>query len=674
MEISGMVQREVKKKTSIYGATAVLLAILLVSIVYVVGTAPIIFPSESPAVAGMKTFTSNQELVDYLSTGNNGYASDFYGGPLDSKFFGSRTQTTTPSVMGTFGTGTANNLPPPQEYWAQSGAYSTTNIQVQGVDEADTVKTDGRYIYTISNEQPIYWLTDTRGGSSASDNAVYIVDANPNNAIVVSKIALDGNIEPAGLYLSSDSNRLVVIASKYQYHLYSDRDGPELMIMPSYQADVYTFLYVYDVSNKAQPSLARNLTLSGSYFNSRMIGDNVYAVVSQTAWVYDGRVSLPIAYDGDIAYQVPASAVYYADMNDTAYSFTSFYGINIQNDAHPATNMTVLMGGASTMYVSPNNIYVTYAGWDPHSGQYTAIYRIAINGLQISLAAQGSVPGSPLNQYAMDEYNGYFRVATNWYSDTQISNVYVLNADLTVAGKLEGLAPNENLHATRFMGDRCYLVTFKTTDPLFVIDLSDPTDPRLLGELKSPGYSDYLHPYDDTHLIGIGKDAVEEGDVAYFLGVKLSLFDVGDIANPVEVASVTIGDRGSDSEALRDPKAFLFDRAKNLLVVPISYAVVSDYLYKEHSGFAYSTTVWQGAYVYSVTDTGFTLKGTVTHLDPALLGRDGYLKDPSIYYTTQNQWINRALYIGDVLYTISNAQISLNSLSDLSPIATVNLA
>lgn len=669
-----MVQREVKKKTSIYGATAVLLAILLVGLVYVVGTAPIVFPSESPAVAGMKTFASNQELVDYLSTGNNCYASDFYGGPLDSKFFSARTQTTMPSIMGTLGTDTANNLPPPQEYWPQSGEYSTTNIQVQGVDEADTVKTDGQYIYTISNEHPsYYWLTDTRESSSASDNAVYIVDANPNNTRVVSKIALDGNIEPAGLYLSSDSSRLVVIASKYQYHLYGDRDGAELMIMPSYQADVYTFLYVYDVSNKAQPSLARNLTLSGSYFNSRMIGDNVYAVVSQTAWVYDGRVSLPVVYDGNVAYRVSASSVYYADMNDTSYSFTSFYGLNIHNDAQPATNMTVLMGGASAMYVSPTNIYVTYASWDPASGQYTAIYRIAINGLELSLAAQGSVPGYTLNQYAMDEYDGYFRIATNWYSDTQISNVYVLNPDLTVAGKLEGLAPNENLHATRFMGDRCYLVTFKSTDPLFAIDLSDPTDPRLLGELKIPGYSDYLHPYDETHLIGLGKDAVEEGDVAYFLGVKLSLFDVSDVANPVEVASVTIGDRGSDSEALRDPKAFLFDRAKNLLVVPISLAIVSDYLRDQPQGFAYGAAVWQGAYVYTVTEAGFTLRGTITHLDSELLGDDGYLKDPSIYYTTQNQWINRALYIGDVLYTVSNAQISLNSLSDLSPIATVNL-
>jgi hypothetical protein len=169
------------------------------------------------------------------------------------------------------------------------------------------------------------------------------VDANPTNANVVSKITMDGNIVPAGLFLSSDSNRLMVIASKYQYHPYSDHGGPDLMIMPSYQADVYTFLYVYDISNKASPGLARNLTLSGSYFNSRMIGDNVYAVVSQTAWVNGGRVSLPVAYEDDEAYSVSPSSVYYADMNDTSYSFTSFYGLNIQNDTQAATNMTVLM-------------------------------------------------------------------------------------------------------------------------------------------------------------------------------------------------------------------------------------------------------------------------------------------------------------------------------------------
>ena len=239
----------------------------------------------------------------------------------------------------------------------------------------------------------------------------------------------------------------------------------------------------------------------------------------------------------------------------------------------------------------------------------------------------------------MDEYNGNFRIATNYYAtQSQISNVYILNSNLNITGKLEGLAPNENLHSVRFMGDKCYLVTYRTTDPLFVIDLSDPTNPHVLGELKIPGYSDYLHPYDGTHLIGVGKEAVEVdgGSFAYYQGLKLALFDVSDVNNPRQLSNVTIGDRGTDSLALSDPKAFLFDKSKNLLVIPVSLAVVSDVDKAQYGVSAYGTTVWQGAYVYGISiDGGFTLKGTVTHLDAALLNNQGHLTNTTTTTTAK---------------------------------------
>ena len=234
-----------------------------------------------------------------------------------------------------------------------SNDFSTTNIQVAGVDEADTVKTDGSYIYTVSNSQNSGYYYSSIG--SEGINAVYILNANPQDAKVISKITLDNNTEPAGLFLSSDGNKLVVLASKYQtYYGNSRLDGQELapMIMPSYQSDVYTFIDVYDVSNKAAPVLARNFTVSGSYFNSRLIGNNLYTVVSQTAWVYNDLVSLPVVYEGANKIDASPSSIYYADMNDTSYTFTSFYGVNIQDAAAAPTNMTVLMGGASAMYVS----------------------------------------------------------------------------------------------------------------------------------------------------------------------------------------------------------------------------------------------------------------------------------------------------------------------------------
>jgi uncharacterized secreted protein with C-terminal beta-propeller domain len=558
--------------------------------------------------------------------------------------------------------------------------YSATNIQVAGVDEADTVKTDGHYIYTISTNQPpvFYYSYYTTG--SAVTNTVNIINADPQNPRVVAKIDLGNETSPEGLFLSGDGNKLVVLASKHYYinapMPYEGKEGVST-IMPFYQSDTYTYVDVYDVTNKANPVLTRNFTMSGNYFNARMIGDNVYALVTQNAWVYNNVVPLPAVYDGNVAYDASPSSIYYADMNDTSFSFTSFYGISLADDNLAPTNMTVMMGGASTMYVSTDNIYITYPNWDYEAGSYTAIYRVAIDGLNLSLQAQGSVPGNTINQYSMDEYGGYFRIATNWYgTGSQTNNVYVLNANMEVTGKLEGLAQNENLHAVRFVGDKGYLVTFLQTDPLFVIDLSNPGNPVVLGELKIPGYSDYLHPYDETHLIGVGKEAVaaqDRDDFAWYQGLKVALFDVSDVNHPAQLSNYGIGDRGTDSPVLSEPKAFLFDKTKGLLVIPVNLALVSDQN-KQQGDSAYGTNVWQGAYVLGVSlDGGFTLKGTVTHIDAALLDSQGHIANPDEYYTTQNDWITRALYIGNVLYTFSNSQVKLSSLSDLSPIATVNL-
>ncbi len=199
------------------------------------------------------------------------------------------------------------------------------------------------------------------------------------------------------------------------------------------------------------------------------------------------------------------------------------------------------------------------------------------------------------------------------------NNVYVLDQNLDIYGRLENLAPGEQIYSARFMGNRCYLVTFKKVDPLFVIDLTDPGQPEVLGELKITGYSDYLHPYDENHVIGIGKEAVaaEEGDFAWYQGVKISLFDVSDVANPKEIAKYEIGDRGTDSPVLNDHKAFLFDRSKNLLVLPVSVAEIDPSQYPGGMpSWAYGEVVWQGAYVFDISlERGLELRGKITHCD-----------------------------------------------------------
>ncbi len=672
-----MVQKEVKKKTSLYGTVAVLSAIILISMVYVFGTSPSIAPFNQPVSVGdLKTFSSIDELKNYLNeTSVNSLPQVYWGNSGE-------TSPAVPSVTTAGANGATTD-------------YSTTNIQVAGVDEADTVKTDGQYIYTLSTTQNSYYYL---GANSQANNDVYIVNADPQNAKVVSKIVIDNDSTPVGLFLSPDSSRLVVLSDKYQsYDQSSIAPISGIAIMP-YYSDVSTSVNIFDISNKAAPILTRNFTVSGSYFDSRMIGNYLYTVTSQNAFVYNGDVSVPAVYNDGIAYAASPTSIYYADMNQSnSYSFTSFYGLDVSNDQQQPTNMTVLMSGASTMYVSTDNIYVTYPNW-VNGTDVTSIYRVKIDGLQLTLAAQGGVPGYIINQYALDEYGGNLRVATNLPSDfiaipftgagstqntnTQSNNVYILNENLTVIGSLEGLANGENLHSVRFIGDRGYLVTFMQTDPLFVIDLSQPTNPKVLGELKIPGYSDYLQPYDETHLIGVGKEAVDsnQGDFAWYQGLKLSLFDVSNVNNPVQLSNFTIGDRGTDSPALTDPKALLFDESKNLLVIPVSLALVDNTTlqqiqqYGQSAASAYGTTIWQGAYVFSLTlNGGFTLKGTITHLDPSLLNNQGQLTNPNDYYNTQNQWITRSLYIGNTLYTISNSEVKLNSLTDLSQIAQVNL-
>jgi uncharacterized secreted protein with C-terminal beta-propeller domain len=214
------------------------------------------------------------------------------------------------------------------------------------------------------------------------------------------------------------------------------------------------------------------------------------------------------------------------------------------------------------------------------------------------------------------------------------------------------------------MGDKCYLVTFKKTDPLFAIDLSDPASPKVLGSLKIPGYSDYLHPYDENHLIGVGKETVEasEGNFAWYQGIKLSLFDVSNVNEPKQLSKYVIGDRGTDSPVLSDPKAFLFDKSSGLLVIPVNLAEI-DTTAATPAPNAYGTMVWQGAYVFSLTlNDGFVLRGNVTQIEN------------DISLQNSDYWIYRTLYIGNTLYTVSNAKVQLNSLKDLALIAEANLS
>jgi inhibitor of cysteine peptidase len=614
----------------------------------------------------LNRFSSYEELKNFLETSPNGvyYPLVLRGGQLENADTLAVPQSTTGS------------------YNVESSDYSKTNIQVEGVDEADIVKTDGEYIYVVS------------GG-----NLTIVKAYPPEEARVVSKIVLDGGI--SGIFINGD--KLAVFETDYTvYLLYGgvavressssseekiDNDSttdvaPEDPKPVTYEPPT-TSVKVYDISDKENPVLTRDFSIDGNYFSSRMIGDYVYVVATMYTFFTETDVALPRIQSDNETEVIPATEIYYCNLSDSSYTFTTIAALNIKNDAQEPTHETIVLGGTSNIYVSQNNIYLTFPDyqWQEGENMKTVIQRIKVDGQSITIEASGEVPGYILNQFSMDEHNSHFRVATtvhnyNWRTfaieETSKNNVYVLDMNLDVVGKLEDLAPGEQIYSARFMGDRCYVVTFRNIDPLFVIDLSNPTAPTVLGQLKVTGYSGYLHPYDENHIIGIGKETDYDGteDFSWYQGVKISLFDVSDVANPVEVAKYEIGDRGTDSPILYDHKALLFDKEKNLLVIPVTVAEINASDYPDGvPDWAYGRQVWQGAYVFNISLDGIEFRGGVTHLE------DGALENSKYYYYGYYDYIvQRSLYIDDVLYTISSMKVKMNNLATLAEINAVDLS
>jgi len=546
--------------------------------------------------------------------------------------------------------------------FSDAPSYSTTTVQVEGVDEADIIKTDGRYIYI------------------ASGNAVTIVLAYPPEvAEVVSRMELNGTV--AGLFVNGD--RIVLFENPFVEKVIYDERG--VSVEPRMFG---TSIKVCDISDRRNPIVEKEVSLDGWYFNSRMIGDYVYAVVHSPAisTIDEEEIVLPrISVDG-LMKTVQASEVYCANVSDVFYMFTTIVGVDVQDVEEEPVYETFLTGAATCMYVSQNNIYIAIPDVTPVRAlgmsidmtESTLIYRVQMKEGEIECKASGKVPGRPLNQFSMDEHEEHFRIATtaghvsrSLETATSKNHVYVLNMNLSIVGKLEDLAPGERIYSARFMGERCYLVTFKKIDPLFVISVKNPEKPEVLGKLKIPGYSDYLHPYDKNHLIGIGKETVEaeEGDFAWYQGVKISLFDVTDVSKPKELAKYEIGDRGTDSPVLWDHKALLFDRAGNLLVLPVLIAEIDEDKYP--NGVPPNTHgdyVWQGAYIFHISpEQGIVLRGGVTHLDDVVdLFKSGY-------YFDSPYSVKRSLYIDNALYTISNKRIKMNGLETLEEMKQIDL-
>jgi len=570
-------------------------------------------------------------------------------------------------------TGAAESSPAVQEAAAAPAAdYSTTNVQVQGVDEADVVKTDRTHLY------------------QATEDEVRIIRAYPAADMqVTSRLSYrDKRFQPLELYV--DEKRLVVIGQAEHDRF---RYDPAIT---GYHLQTSVKALIYDLTDKSRPRLERELEMEGQYLSSRKIGAHLYLTANQRIDVYaileeQGEAPAPVYRDskqGEGYRAIPFGDIrYFPQAVQPDYLLVG--GVNLD---HPQERLNVhaYLGAGENLYASPSNLYVAVTHQKPPSllkrvnqmiapepvtlPTTTELYRFALNNGRVTFNGKGSVPGRILNQFSLDEYKGHLRIATTsgdmWRMDehTSKNNVYVLDPQLAIVGKLEGLAPGERIYSARFMGDRAYLVTFRKVDPLFVLDLKQPAAPKVLGALKIPGYSDYLHPYDENHLIGFGKDTVADKETAYYQGMKMALFDVTHVSKPIEKFKTIIGDRGTESELLRNHKALLFAREKQLLAFPVT---VMEHPHDPPGPPDVSRTgtfSFQGAFIYRLDlQTGFTLRGRITHLteDDQRHAGDGW------YESDKN--VSRILYMGDTLYTISKSEVQAHQLTTLRPVKTLSL-
>ncbi|MCL1820276.1 MAG: beta-propeller domain-containing protein [Oscillospiraceae bacterium] len=444
------------------------------------------------------------------------------------------------------------------------GNHSATNEQVAGVNEGDIVKTDGKYIYTLSGDR------------------LRIVRVEGSDMKEVAVITFE-NMWSAEFYLMGD--KLAVVGQKYIpiTPLVVENETEKIVADVAYGYTMgrnCTVLAVYDITDRANPVESRRVEMDGYGISTRVIGDTVYLVTNKYVWApyvrADSDVILPGFRDtetgGEAFEPFDLDRVYYVpDSRDSSYLIIGALDVNGNEPFEP----TAYLGAGNQVYMSLNALYVGTTRWEEAKdgkggSEKTDILRFTISEESVKYSGMGTVAGMPINQYSMDEFNGFFRVATTqWEKGTMVT---VLDGGMKIAGQTDYLAPGEWMQSMRFMGNMGYVVTFENVDPLFTVDLTDPYNPKVLGELKIPGFSQYLHPVGNGLLLGIGRDTTElytkdkngvETVVGFRdIGMKVSLFDVSDPYDPKEIDVLELGEGWA--EVSHNPRALMSDPARGL--------------------------------------------------------------------------------------------------------------
>jgi hypothetical protein len=561
---------------------------------------------------------------------------------------------------------------------ARAKSASGTNNQVASVDEADIVKTDGRYVYLASN------------------GALRIVEA--MNPRMVSVTKLPGG---AARELFVEGDRAVVYTSTgavrprctYGYDCVFGGDGSTTKVL------------VVDVANRAEPRIIREMDLSGSLVAARRIGNTVHTVVADNDSPAPPYETWPADLDtcgtnektvrekfaklkADNERKIRAKTTMFPTLRENGretrmcngllrtpirdgQAFTSVVSFDLTDDA-TAPSTATLQSRPGAVFASRDALYLSvvhrkqgaggrWYSFYPSVDEASEIHKFKIGASprDTRYVGSGVVPGHVLNQFAMDEWYGYLRVATTRgrVPDPRVSSSVSILAEveggsLVRVGAVDGIAPGEDIRAVRFDDDRGYVVTFKKTDPLFVVDLHEPAKPAILGELKIPGFSTYMHRLDPDHLLSIGFDANDHGNFAYFDGVILQLFDVTSPTDPKLVHKEKIGTRGSSSQAATDHLAFNYFAEQGLLAIPITICEGGG------DGRNGDSLTFSGLVVYDVDlDKGFTKLGGVDH------GTKGV--SCSTWWSHARSAVKRSVFLDDLVYSIADDRVKVQRLDKL---------
>lgn len=461
-------------------------------------------------------------------------------------------------------------------------------------------------------------------------------------------------IEITEMYVKG--NDLIIIANCNEY---GEEEENRYRYYDSYYFGSYdtdlTMAACFDISDKTAPVEKWRFYQDGDYISSRLIGNQFVLLSSYYVDITRDEEEVvsdcvpTFACGNDEMKRIAVNDVcVMEEITDTSYLFATTLDIN---DKNSVKNQAVL-GAGSDVYCTTENLYAVSTRYKNEGivGEVfgvttytTKIYKFDIRNYNISYLGCGEVEGFTLNQFSIDEYNGYLRIATSTGSwGVDISNkVYVLDSDLNVVGKIEGIAPGETIKSVRFTGNTGYVVTFEQTDPLFVIDLSNPEKPVIKGELKIPGFSTYLHPVGENLVLGVGVDGDENGQTN---GMKVSLFDVSDPTNPIESYKVTIPASNAsgvysyvDSQAYNTHKALCWDDATKTMYIP----------YSKRSEFWYNTDYAS----YETNNVAGILAVKVNEAEKSLEKSENYT-----YASTDNKmyWgFERTTYIGNVIFGYS---------------------